>query len=277
MGYPLATVDGTPTSWGNTGTFYPNLMAKLTQRSATIAITGDDPEVSALGADVLAYIPGMREWEANITGFVFATPRLGNVGTITVNSGSGYTTHLKSWTMKLETPAVHDITAPGSQWRSKRPDRIGWSGNFVVRHDSSTLPVLPLLPPTGASAATLANMTFTYGKDATDDKLTGDVILTNLTVTQPESGIVELNYTFKGSGALTAAGTNSLFTAGTLGVFPWDQMGATTDYLLTVTAISGKTWSGSAFAKAITIDVNTDGPVAVSIGAQGTGALTGPS
>lgn len=274
MAYPLIHAEGSVPTWGAAG-MYNTLLSRLSANTASITASSDSQDVTPIGGANRLILPGLGQWTASIAARWAGTPRLGNVGLVSF-SGGGYALHVESWNLTVETQAL-DITrqtGTPSSWRLFRPSHIQWSGTITARVDDATAVANLHVATATSTAVTLPTLTLTYGLDATANTLAGAVMLSNMTVNQSPGALTTVSYSFTGSGPLTAAGTNSIFSAGAVGNFLWDQLGSTANTLLTLTAGTGRTYSGSAFARSISVNCAVGDPVEVSVEAQGSGALT---
>lgn len=277
MGYPLTGGEGKVVSWGASG-FYSDLISKVSPADVTWDVSAPEVDVTGMGVTTAAHLPALGQWTATIRARGFATPRLSNVGLVSFSSG-GYALHCRSFELVIETVAVHDITAFNGasppQWRSFRPDIVRWSGSFVCAADSATAAVAPHLATATGTATSLPTITLKYGEDTADDQLSGTVLIRQLGGSQRVGSLTEYTYSFVGTGALTPAGTNSIFGSSAFGVPPWSEMGATTNTLLTVEQLAGgPRWSGDAFYRRIRLACEVGSPVELDIDVQGTGAWT---
>lgn len=275
MAYPVVSIEGAVSTWGASG-MYATLVSKLTENSISLAVQAPPEDISSITDDYRKVLPALASWSGQMEAYAFSTPRLGNVGLATFSAG-GYVAHAYKWSLTIDTPTVHDITPFGEAWRKMRPDRIAWRGTLSCRHDNSTMPVLPALATTTSTAVSLPTLTLKYGLDATANEFSGAASLSQLDVRRGQGGVVEVDYAFEGSSTLSSAGSNPLFATGAIGTFLWDQNGSTTNTLLTVNALSGKDYTGSAFLRSLTLTCEVSKPVTVSASIQGTGALTVPT
>lgn len=274
MPFPLIHAEGSVPTWGAAG-LYNTLLSRLSPNTATLTGSSDAQDVTPIGGANRIILPGLGQWSASIAARWAGTPRLGNVGLVAFSAG-GYTLHVESWSLTVETEAL-DITrfnATNPTWRLFRPSHVQWSGTITARVDDATALANLHIATDSSTATALPTLTLTYGEDATANTLAGSVMLNTISVNQSPGALTTVEYGFTGTGALTAAGTNTIFPAGAVGTFLWDQLGATTNTLLTLTAGTGRTYSGSAFLRSLTMTCAVGDPVEVSIEAQGSGVLT---
>lgn len=274
MGYRTVGTEGTVTSWGSAN-FYSTMLARLTPVSIDWDESNDPIEVAALGTDYDVSIPSVRSWRARLRARAFATPRIGNVGTVTFSAG-GYALHVNRWTWTIESTAVHDITAfagtpsSGPTWRDFRPDKTRVYGTISAHADSGTAAV-----NTAAIAASSATLTLLYGDSATDEQVSGLAYLSALAGAVRRGEPNTLDYSFVGAGQWTPAGTGSFLGSTALDVPLWSQGGSAAGALVWATLAGSRTVSGTdSFWTRITITCGVDQPVEVDIDVQGVGALT---
>lgn len=275
MAYRTVGVDGEVTSWGSAN-FYSTMLARLTPVAIDWDENNDPIEVAALGTDYDTNIPSVRSWRATLRARAFATPRIGNVGTVTFSAG-GYALHVRRWSLTIEAQ-VHDITelasspASGPTWRDFRPDRSRISGTISCHADSGTVPV-----NTHAIGASAPTLTLVYGDSATDEQLSGAAILSQLSGSVSRGSQNTLDYSFVQAGQWTPAGTNSFLGSTALGIPIWSEGGSAVGAIVwaTKSTSTAKTATGTdSFWTSINITCEVDQPVEVSIAIQGVGALT---
>ena len=201
----------------------------------------------------------MKQWSGNITGLL-ATPATGAAGSVTY--GSGYVVNAYVWDMTIEGDSYEstgfgDVTG-SDDWLVFSPGPYQWGGSYGCYVDSSTS--IPDADEAFSSATFAVDGSKTFaGSIATR--------LVSVGETNPR-GLVPVNFEYRGSGLVTAAGSGNLFAAAAVD-------GPDAAASLVLQAASGKTYTGSAFWTRITI-----GPVGIrelsrfSIDFQGTGALT---
>lgn len=245
------------TGTGNT----KDLLDNSQPYQGTLNVTADSFDVTAFAAGVqsMSMVQGLQAWTIGFQNRF--NGKAGLEGAITYSSG--YTVLARSYTLNITAPAF-DATAFGAtRYKTFLPGLYSFSGSYDVLIDGTTsLAALTAAGGAGDSA------TFKFGEENpnTDDTAAGNIITTSLSAVVSLGDVNRATYNFTGSGNLTFAGENTLITAGTLGV----PAAAT----VTLTAASGKTYSGSAFWSAINIQCGIDGAVDISGTLQGTGDLT---
>lgn len=274
MGYATTGAEGSVVSWGSAN-FYSALLAAIKPVGARITVTNRDNDITGLGVEQAVMLPGLSEWTASLSAFAFATPRLGNVGTVTFSAG-GYAVHVQSWEVTF-TALEHDVTefastpASGPTWMAFRPDGpVTVSGKLTCRADSATALVLP--HQVGASLPTL---TLVYGDEAVDDQIAGTALLKQLGASVQKGQLNMAEYSFDGSGSWTPAGTSSPLGSSAIGIPLWSQGGAAVGALVVATKTGSKTLSGAdSFWKSITIRCAVGAPVELNVEVRGTSTLT---
>jgi len=276
MGYPNTGSEGAVVSWGSTN-FYSTLLAAISPNSAIVSVNGEDIDVTELDDDFYSTINGLSDWSVQLEAFGFATPRLGNVGTVTWPT-TGYVLHAYAWEWRIETTQVHDITelasspASGPVWRSFRPDSTRVSGTVRCRADSAT--ALPVPHQPGVAIPTL---TLVYGDDTADQQISGAARIRNITTSIRTQSLTDVDIAFTGTGAWTPAGTSSALGSSAFGIPLWSQ-GSTAQGAIVIDTKSSatrKTLTGvDSFWRSITIRCAVGEAVSMSIDIQGTGSLT---
>lgn len=275
MAYRTRGVQGSVTSWGTGGNFYATLLSRIKPASISADISNPEQNITGLGEGTQSFIAGLGEATAEIQGFAFATPRLANQAAFAISSG--YALHVDEWTLTLEAPLAECTpirtsgTSPTLQWREYCPsDAITWSVTANAGIDDATAISLPTL--TTGSAAT---MTLTYGDDTTDNTLTGSAFLVGVNPQIARGALNRVSLSYRGTGSLTAAGTNSIFGAFTFSSVPLWSEGGTAQGQLVFTAAPGRTYTcADTIWERITVTARMGQPIAVTIGVRVTGAVT---
>lgn len=111
------------------------------------------------------------------------------------------------WTVVSDFAAL-ESTVMGEVWRSYRPGLPGWNGTMVARFNNAEGQEQLLATVTGLNpAGSLAEVQFQVN-DQNDPSpgtrfLSGEVIITGVTISADVTNIIDANYTFQGSGPLT--------------------------------------------------------------------------
>ncbi len=277
MGYPLTGSEGTVVSWGTGGNYYANLLAAVSGFAFSPRVNGEDIDITEYNTYQYSVLSGLSSWDATLEAYGFATPRLGNVGTLTWSSG-GYSAHVYEWEWTIESEQTHDITelanspSSGPVWRSFRPDSTKVSGRFRARADSATALVVPHQPGTA-----LPTLTLVYGDSATDDSLSGAARIQQVSAAVRRGSLTEVEFSFTGSGAWTPAGTNSIFGSTAFTGPLWSEGGSAVGALVVDTKSSAtrKTLTGAdSFWTRQTLRCAVGEAVSLTVDIQGSGALT---
>jgi len=256
------------------------LMSGTAPFAMEIQQTGDEQDVTAFGASLasMSYTAGLRSWEATVTGrFPRSTPKIGNTGLVTLSSG--YALRVKSWSMTINA-AVFDITAfnaTAPTWKVFRPGLIDWSATFEAGIDSGTGVGNPAAP-----GDALVTGTFKLTEEgATDNQLSGSGFLTQIGTTVRVGDENIGRFSFRGSSTLSntyASGLGLLSSAASpyaITTPTWDtNSDGTPDVSVVMTAATGRTYTGNAFWRSITLNCALGTPIEVVAQLQGAGALT---
>lgn len=275
MGYPNTGSEGNVVSWGSAN-FYSTLLAAVSGFSASVQVNGEDIDITEYNTYQYSTLSGLSDWSVTLEAYGFATPRLGNVGTVTW-SATGYALHVYEWDWTIETEQVHDITEMGSSptntlFRSFRPDSTKWYGTIRARADSATALAVPHQPGTA-----LPTLTLVYGDSATDESLSGTARIQQLSTAVRRGSLTEADFSFTGSGACTPAGTGSLFGSTAFTVPTWNEGGSAAGAIVidTKATATRKTLTGAdSFWRRINLRCAVGEAVSITVDAQGTGALT---
>jgi hypothetical protein len=275
MGYQIIGEEGIVTSWGDSGDdCYHFLNTGAAPYQARLSITTEtlDATVFASGLKSRAVRSGLGAWEVEITArFPRSTPKGGNEGLITF--AAGYVLHLGDYTLNLDWGAVEitEKAATAVVWKAFRPRHLQWSGTYQVLADSGTGLSLPTAATTAPSAATFK----VTEEGGTDNAFTGSIRTESLGVGITIGNRVEGDYAFSGSGDLTVVGSSNMLPAGALALPDWDNdSDGVADRSLVITAASGRTYTGNAYLRSLSVSVPTANMIEVRAIAQGSGALT---
>lgn len=272
MGYWTIGSEGRLTSWGSSN-FYSTLLAAMTANRAVVRVGSDEIDITGLNVHQMAYTPGLKRVQVDITGMLGSTPYLGNNGLVTMSSG--YATHVQSFEWSASTPTVHDITEFSSggsvEWMSFRPDVFMASATFTAGVDSSTALTLPPAP-----AASLPTVTLQY---TTNGTLAASGIIRQLSA-GPVRGQRNLaEYSITGTGAWTAAGAASIFGSRTFGssanADPLWSAGSSAAGAMVVQLAPSRTLSlADSFWERMVLRCSVGAIPTINITVRGTGALT---
>lgn len=259
----IATITtGVVTSWAGTEN-----SALITGGSApsefTLNMGADEFDTTALsgsGVTTMAYLPGMYNLSGTIRSRI-EPMRLGTAGFITASSA--YLTNLRGWTMNLvrqSLPADVQTSGAAQTYRAFLPSLIDWNGTWTAFLDDTTAAVIP---------GTSYSATFRLIDDTTDHTLAGTIITTGAGIPVRVGNTSEVTYNYRGSGAITAAGSGAVTR-----LFPTSPIPSSAAGSLVLQAVTSRTYTMSAFWTRIGLNVPVDGPITVDIDFQGTGAVT---
>lgn len=170
----------------------------------------------------------------------------------------GTVVNANRWRMRINRPALTYVAWP-DVWFSAKPGIIDWSGSFGGMVDDTTAMLLPC----GASEP--ASGTFTYYDAATDFTLVGSIFTDRQSITAAHNALGTYEYNFVGSDALTHSAVGT-------GIIPDGALANDTATALTLTASTGRAWSGDAFWTSIDIECGYGALVKATVGFHGTGA-----
>lgn len=275
MSYPIIGVDGSVTSWSS-GDLYATIVSRLSSNRARLNIFTDSFDVTALSTAQATHLAGLYSSSGTISGRpnFGGTPRTGAGGLVTFESG--YVLHAYRWNIDISTTQVHDITPFATTpptYKKFRPDRTVISGTYTCRVDATAD-----IARTTALHETGASITLRYGDSSTDGTIAFNAVTTVADVDIVTPGLQEVTYSFVGSGAITPAGTGSVLGTDPvpLSMPPWEfSSGSQVSRLLTLTAITGKTYTVEAFFTRISLACQMGQPVEMSVDFQGSGSVDG--
>lgn len=276
MGYALRSFEGAVTSWGSTN-FYSVLLAAIRPASCKVTIANPAVDVTGFTSSSRQVTRGIASATVDISGYVFATPRLGTQGLVTFSSSTNtYVQFADEWDLELSWPE-HDITqfSGAPTWRSFMPGGpMTAKGRFRARPVSDTALENPFIVGTPAADPTL---TLRYGDSATDETLAGTALVTSLGVSLSPGDPQFAEYEFEIDGAITPAGTGSLFGTTALGDCPWSQGGSAAGAMVISTKETStvKTISlADSFVTSIKMSVKVGEPTKIDLSVRASGAVT---
>lgn len=261
----IATVTtGVVTSWAGTEN-----SALITGGSApsefTLNSQADEFDSTPLSGTTAArtYAAGMYNLSGTIRTRVEPL-RLGTGGFITASGA--YLTNLKGWQMNISRPALPadvQVNGTGTIYRAFLPGIYSWDGSWTAFFDDTTVCVLP------GTAYASAVFKILEESGGTDHTLTGNIITTGMGIPIRVGELSQVTYNYRGSGALTSAGSGAVTPIFAVGAWPSSAAGS-----LVLQAVTNQTFTQSAFWTRIALSVPVDGPITLDIDFQGTGALT---
>lgn len=240
----------------------------------------DEIDTTAFGASAITSATGIAglfngtiDLEAQFPKITSApaatTPRLGNAGLVTFSSSAGKVTYCHEAELNFEfgEEDITDFAASAVLVRKFKPlGLVRWSGSWVTRHDSgATLPG-PNAANTGGAAAV-----FKLIEDGTADvSVTGSIYVPrgpSLTV-DPRTGQIRATYQFRGDGDATAVAGDTLpaiLPAGVIDGSDWDaNTDNTPDVTVVATAVTGQTYTNTAFLRSLRVRWSVGTPIEVS-------------
>jgi len=233
----------------------------LLHQAATFTQAADDVNYPENAAGLLTSVDSLRTVTGTIDGLL-PTPEIGNAGAVAYSDG--YAANVQSWSMNINVAAV-DTTAFGGSGLSTRyrtfiPGNYEWSGTYSAIVDDATK-----LEEAGEDTAGAATFTLSSG-----DTLAGNIYTTQLSAPLTINGLAVATYSFRGSGALTAVGTNNIITAGAPIALP---SASTLTFQYAENNTDGE-MEVSAFWTSLGVTVTPGDMTRVQVGWQGTGAVT---
>ena len=129
---------------------------------------------------------------------------IGHSGSCTV--GASTVTEAKSWSLDIS-QEVADVTSFNSSgWKESAATLKAWSGSITVIFDGGddTGQAALIAGVTSGSSVALVLNTAATGA-GTSEKFSGDAIITSMPITNDVNGIIEVSFSFTGTGALTQA------------------------------------------------------------------------
>lgn len=255
--------NGAVTSWGTSGDDCFHLIdTALDPTGFDLAMSVGEADVTALGDSVHGAVPTLNSVTGTIRANFPSAPKTGYTGLLTFSTG-GYVVRARNVSLSITATVSEDIaayTASGTLWSEFVPVKVEWSGSYQALIDDTT----SLAPPTLASGA-LATLTVKLTEEgATDNTMSGPVIITSVSPVVERAAVNTVTYGFRGAGALTVGGSANVLPAGSLAL---PDIGE-----LVLTAASGKTFSGDAFWNSLQIEVPVGDKISVTAGFTGTGA-----
>lgn len=237
--------------------------------SFTLNINADEIDSTPLTGSTnnAVWMPGLKNWQANIVS-ILNPSRIGNKGGVTFSTGyvgDPIAVSVRSWSITFVSTELETTDfEPTGDWRTFRGGLNSWSGTYECLMDDTT----QLDAGADWLASSPAAATFTY--DSTDSPnpkaLSGNIIVTGYTINVTPSDLQTVTVSFRGSGALTSAGsTNPPIAAGAIAV---PTAGA-----ITLNSSSLRTFTGTAFPQSIAFNVPYDSLIEITTVARGTGAL----
>lgn len=120
--------------------------------------------------------------------------------------GGDTITQAKAWSLTLsqETTDVTNFSSNG--WKESEATLKSWSGSITVIFDGGADAGQASLIAGVTSGSTVALVLLTSASGAgTSEKFSGNAIVTSMPITNDVNGIIEVSFSFEGTGALTQA------------------------------------------------------------------------
>lgn len=261
---------GKVTSWSGYSALLSTLMKPAAINLDMQGGASDSTGFGSSGVIVGSKLAQMRSYLARISGWFPNSPANGTTALVTY--ASGFVTHAHAFTLEITWGAEQYAVFNGSgvdDW-SYSPMLANWRGTWTSYLDGSTN-FSDIHGATDAPAAA----TFKLLENTADDTLAGTIIVTGGPVSVPlASGLPTVQYSFEGSGQLTAAGT-VLAATGT-GIFDDSAhtlVTPTPGSLIWQTAAS-RTVTASAFPTRVAFGVSMNGTTTLQVDARVSGGLT---
>ena len=257
---------GLVTSWANNSHLIGAGVAGSKPSAFTLNLEADEFDTTPFtsgGAVYTSHLSGLRSITGEIRTRIDGA-KLGNTGLITFSSG--YVVGAKSYNLNLsatehETTAFNATAPVAKTWI---PGLLSWEGSYRCNHDDTTAAA-----QVGGIAS--ASAVFRTIDDSTDHTLTGNIITTRGPITVQVGELAEIEYAFKGDGALAVAGTGT-WTSPFVASVPANV--ANTAGSLVLQAVTSRTFTFSAFWTRIAIEVAVGQPITFVVGFRGSGDVT---
>jgi len=136
----------------------------------------------------------------------------GNNGVLKIDNAAGSPTNvaaLRTFTIDITSDTI-ETTTMGNDTRQYLKGLSSWSGSADIYFDPANMPTSntgnvflnPTLPAVGTGTATVEAFL-----DSTSHKLSGECIITGVSINSSMDGMVEASISFQGSGSLTYSAT----------------------------------------------------------------------
>lgn len=240
---------------------HSHIVANIQPQRFTLNYAGDTFDEPLLNQSHPNTVKGLSQWAATLEA-LNATPNLGNEGLVTYASGNVENSFAWRIDVNVELHPVPLFNATAPTVYSWIVGRYTWGGEYSRYLDDATNAWISDLPIT----AEPASAQFKYDENTADGVLGGTIITQNQNVTVDPRNPNQVVVPFVGDGALSATGTAS--------VLPTGQFSPGSAATLRLTQTTGQAASGLALLQSFSMNVNVTEPIRVTVGGQGTGALT---
>jgi len=199
----------------------------------------------------------LSDWTATFNAFYpKTTPVSGHLGNVTFSNGT--VNKVENFSLNFAQEELDDtgMASTPPVWREFQPGLWTITGSYRGRVDS-----------VGAvSVGATGAATFRLSDDTTDNTVAGTIAITSVGKEIRIGQQVMIDYGFIFTGQATAAGSATLFPAGTL-----DEPEVT---YITMRSVGSRVDSGSCFVSGLSVSVAIGSPIEVTGSLRGTGALT---
>lgn len=267
MAYGITGAAATITSITSGTDVYQLCTQALKQVQFRVSQEADEFDISELsgsgaGAEYLAgLVSGTMDFEGH---YPKSSPVLGNSGLVTY--ADGYVQRVSEWKIDVDFGEIPITWMTGTAVLAKKFMPAGiysWNGSYIAQQvDSSAV--------NGPSASGYAggSATFKITEDSTDPALSGAIIVTGVAQTVRKADLINTEYTFRGSGAITETKGSTLpglrrTTTGTWSTPDWDSDDNGTPEMI-FTLASGRTVTATVFLKSMSIECKIGEPVNVT-------------
>lgn len=128
----------------------------------------------------------------------------GHSGSCTV--GASAITEAKAWSLDVSQDVADITNFSSAGWKESAATLKSWSGSITVLFDGGADTGQAALIAGATSGTSVALVLTTSAAGAgTSEKFSGSAIITSMPITNEVSGIIEVSFSFTGTGALTQA------------------------------------------------------------------------
>lgn len=241
-------------------------------QSFDLNLEGDELDTTVFGnTGAMTAIPGLQGWTFSFKALLY-TPVHGSSGLVTLGSYTGLTNaivNLNAWDMtitrdEIECTLFNSSSAPS--FRSYIPGLFKGAGSFSGFLDGTN----PIVMPSSNTNEPAAAVFKIHEDTTTDNTLSCSIITTRAAARSAPTTANTLSYNYRVSGDIT----QSTPTAPARGILPAGALASTAADTITLTASTGRTFSGTAFWTSIGISVKMGQLVEVNVSGRGTSTLT---
>ena len=110
----------------------------------------------------------------------------------------------KAWSLDVSQETVDTTNFGSAGWKESEATLKSWSGSITVLFDGGADAGQAALITGVTSGSSVAVVLSTAATGAgTSEKFSGDVLVTSMPITNDVNGIIEVSFSFEGTGALT--------------------------------------------------------------------------